>query len=413
MIFRKLCDIFRMGRESMNKNKKVFSFLDVTIIVAMCSLVMCFLGAALIYKHLGGVNFSLMGEDKGLQELIGAYNTLIDNYYDEVNTTDLIKGAIDGMYQVVGDPYTTYLDQNSTDSLNSSLNGKIEGIGVLIGQNEEDGKLVIMQVFEDGPAEKAGMQVGDILTHVNGKETKGKSSTDVSKEIKANKTAKLTVDRNGQAVELEVTIGTALVPAVYSHTFLENGKRVGYLQLTVFSDTADVQFSKHLKKLEEAGIDSLIIDLRDNTGGYLEIAKTIAELFIEKGKTIYSLERKDSTQVTKDETSEKRTYDIDILINKRSASASEILAGALKYSYGAKLVGTTSFGKGKVQEKSNLSSGTSIKVTTARWLVPNGECIDGVGLTPDIEVELDTENRNPEDLTSDNQIMSAVKDLAE
>lgn len=397
----------------MKKNKKIFSFKDVTAIVIMCSLIMCFLGSALIYKHLGGVNFSLMGEDRNLQELIGAYNNLIDNYYDEVDANALIKGAINGMYQVVGDPYTTYLDENSTYSLDKSLAGKMEGIGVTISQKEGEDVITIVDVQEDSPAYKAGILAGDILTHVNGEEVKGKSANDVSVAIRKDKTAKLTVNRNGTSLDFEVKIGTILVPAVSSYTFEDSGKRVGYLKLDVFSDTADIQFTDHLGKLEAQGIDALIIDLRGNSGGYLEVAKNIAEIFLEKGKVIYSLEKKDSKEVDRDDTNEKRTYPIDVLINKSSASASEILAGALKYSYGAKLVGETSYGKGKVQEKSTLSSGTSLKLTTAKWLTPNGDCIDGVGLKPDIEIELDKENYKLDNLYSDNQLMKALRDLVE
>ena len=132
MIFYTIYDIFNTGREAMKNDKKIFSFREVILIVIVCSFVMCFLGATLIYKHLGGVNFALLGEDKDLKEFISAYNNLVENYYDNINTKDIIDGAIKGMYGVAGDPYTTYLDTNSSSSLDDSLKGSYEGIGAQI-----------------------------------------------------------------------------------------------------------------------------------------------------------------------------------------------------------------------------------------------------------------------------------------
>lgn len=395
----------------MKKNKKMFSFLEVSILVIATSFVMSFLGASLIYKHLGGVNFTLLSEDQGLKELIGAYNNLLDNYYDNLDKKALINGAISGMYAVVGDPYTTYLDENSTNSLEDSLNGKYKGVGVKIGM--QDDKLIIFEVFDNSPAMKAGIQVGDVVVKLNDEETSGMNTTDLSDKIKNLKEFKLTIDRNGVLSEVNLSTEDLYVPVVTSQVIEQNGKRIGYLTLSIFNDTADVQVANHLNKLEQSGIDSLIFDLRNNSGGYLQIAQNIAEMFIEKGKIIYSLESKDSKENAEDQTNEKRDYKIDVLINKSSASASEILAAALKYSQGAKLVGNTSYGKGKVQERSNLSNGTEIKYTTAKWLTPNGDCIDGKGLEPDISIDLDYETFNQENIFTDTQIMRAITDLSE
>ncbi len=411
MIFFPYYDILIVGCKSMKRNKKVFSFLDVSIIVGITAGIMCFLGAIIIYKHLGGVNFAMLGEDANLKEFIGAYNNLIDNYYDTLDSKKLIDGAIGGMYEVVGDPYTTYLDSNSSNSLDSSLNGRYEGIGVGIRANEE-GHIVIREVYDDSPASKAGLQPGDIITLVDDEDPKGDASL-VTKKLQEKKSAKFTILRDGQTFEVTLKSSTLLTPVVTSHIFDQNEKRVGYLRLTVFSDTADIQFSNALNKLERQGIDSLVIDLRDNSGGYLQVAKNIAEMFIEKGKIIYSLEGKDIHETTKDETSEKRNYPVSVLINRHSASASEILAAALKYSYGAKLTGLKSYGKGKVQERASLSGGTTVKYTTAEWLTPNGDCIDGIGLTPDLEIEFLAEGFDQDDLYTDYQIMQTVKDLAE
>lgn len=396
----------------MKRNKKVFSFLDVSVIVVLTAAVMCFLGATVIYKHLGGVNFALLGEDANLKEFIAAYNNLLDNYYDSLDTKSLIDGAIGGMYGVVGDPYTTYLDSSSSSSLDSSLSGEYEGVGIGI-RSDDAGNIAIIEVYDDSPAAKAGLLPGDIIYAVDGEELQGKEATIVTDRLQQNKSAKFTILRNGGTFDVILRTSTLFVPVVKSHVFEENGKRVGYLRLSIFNETADIQFSNALSKLESSGIDSLVIDLRDNSGGYLQVAKNIAEAFIEKGKVIYSLEGKNIHEVTKDETNEKRSYPVSVLINHNSASASEILAAALKYSYGAKLTGLKSYGKGKVQERAKITGGTTVKYTTAKWLTPNGDCIDEVGLQPDLEIEFVSDGFDQTNIYTDYQVMETVKNLVE
>ena len=295
--------------------------------------------------------------------------------------------------------------------MDSSLNGKYDGVGIGIKLNDNS-QVEIIEVYDDSPASKAGVRVGDIVTKIDGEDLTGKDATIVTETLKKNKSAKFTIQRGLESFEVNLKVTTLYVPAITSHIFYENGKRVGYLKLDVFSDTADIQFSNALSKIESSGIDSLVIDLRDNSGGYLSVAKNIAEQFLEKGKVIYSLEGKDTHEVTKDATNEKRTYPVSVIINKNSASASEILAAALKYSYGAKVTGTTSYGKGKVQERASLSSGTTVKYTTAKWLTPSGYCIDEIGIIPDLEIEFIAEGYDKENLYTDIQIMTTVKDIA-
>ncbi len=398
----------------MKKKNRIFSFLDVSIIVVVTSLIMCFLGCVLVYKHLGGINYSLLASDEKLGEFISVYNDLVDNYYDTLDKDQLIDGAISGMYSKIDDPYTSYLDTDSTNSLNETLAGEYEGIGITIYKND-DGNTLIDEVFEGSPAERSGLLAGDILLSVNGQEVTNMEAENVTNLIKTGSDQKvsLTVNRGGTTLSFDTQIEKLYVPAVKSQILQKNGHNVGYIRLTVFNDTADIQFTNALNKLENNGIESLIIDLRDNTGGYLEVAKNIAEIFIEKGKTIYSLQNKDETVNYLDETSEKRDYNIIVVINKASASASEILASALKYSANARLLGITSYGKGKVQEKVDLSDGTIVKYTSAKWLTPNGDCIDGIGLTPDIPVEFNADTYNKDDISTDLQVMDALNNLVD
>lgn len=396
------------------KKEKLFSFLDVIVIVVATSCIMYFLGGVLVYRHLGGINYNLLTKDDKLREFISAYNDLVNNYYDSLDKSTLIDGAINGMYSKVSDPYTNYLDQNATTYLNDSLSGKYQGIGVRIEMTKDNTSRII-EVFDDSPAKKSGLEVGDVIKSVNGVDVTNKSNNDIVDLIKKSENGKVNigVDRNGVSYKFDMLISSLMTPVVDSKVLDKNNHKVGYISLSVFNDTADTQFDSALTKLEKSNIESLIIDLRDNTGGYLEVANNIAEMFIEKDRIIYSLENKSSKTDYRDKTSEKRNYKVWILINKNSASASEILAAALKYSYGAILVGEQSYGKGKVQERASLANGNTVKYTTAKWLTPNGDCIDGVGLVPDNPVAFVIENYSRGDLYTDSQVSYILNNLVD
>ena len=199
----------------------------------------------------------------------------------------------------------------------------------------------------------------------------------------------LTLDRDNSKINLDVNVGSVNKPAILYETGNKDNKIYGYIYISSFSTTVKDQVKKALSKIEKENIQGLIIDLRSNGGGYLTAASDISSMFIEKGKTLYSLEGKDSIQTTKDETDEKREYNIVVLVNEATASASEVMTAALKDSYpNTKIVGVKTYGKGKVQQVKNLTDGTMVKYTTARWLRPNGECIDNIGIVPDYVVDL-------------------------
>ena len=227
-------------------------------------------------------------------------------------------------------------------------------------------------------------KIGDIIVKVNNKSVTESSAEEVSNIIKGGEkeNIKISVLRGGITLDKEVGRKKVSIPSVESK-IIDN---VGYIYISTFSNTTYSQFKEALETLEKEDIKNLIIDVRGNGGGYLNSAVDIAELFIEKGKNIYGLESKGSKTFYQDETNEKRNYKINILMNGSSASASEILASALKESYNATLIGTKSYGKGTVQETQKLETGGMIKITTAYWLTPNGNKINGKGLNPDIEI---------------------------
>ena len=386
-----------------------------TLIMVLLTGIVCTIASGTIVNHKystkNGTSYNTLLKDENIQEFLDVYATLNDSYYQTVDKKTAIEGAIAGLMSGAGDSYTSYLDKEDADILNNSLNGKYEGIGIAINGKETG---LIEKVYSNSPAKEAGLQPKDRITAINGESIEGKSSSEIAKLIKEspNKKASLTILRNEETFVVEVSIKTLASPVV-DYTVLEgNNKKVGYLAISSFSDTLTSQLEAALNELEQAGIESLILDLRNNGGGLLTAAKDTASLFLEKGKAIYGLEGNDKTGKTKfyyDETSTSKNYPIVVLVNGGTASASEILTAALKDSYGATTVGTTTYGKGKVQQTKKLSDGSLVKYTTSRWLTPNNECIDEYGISPDYGIEIEYQYDNDKNIVgyTDTQLAKA------
>lgn len=386
--------------------KTKFELWEVIAITLFSSLVMSFCTGYLVYRSSCGKVTSVNG-DEYLAELYKAYDEIKSNYYSSVDLGSLVDAGIKGMFSYLGDPYTTYLDKDQTDNLTDSLKGTQHGIGVLINLSDEEKKIIISKVYDNTPAKEAGLVSGDEIVKVNDKlVSESENLKDITALIKSSDEVRLVIQRDG--VDKEYTLKTAdfYNPSV-EENIIEgaNGDKIGYLQISKFNETAYEQFNQKLNKIEATGINSLIIDLRGNTGGFLSAATKISELFLKKGEVIYSLNEQSGTKVTYDETEESRNYKVFVLVNESSASASEILAAALQDSYGAILVGTTTYGKGKVQKTNKMSDGTMYKYTRAKWLTPKGECIDGVGLKPDIEIS------NGNELLKDLVLEKAIEEI--
>lgn len=376
--------ITNMPKEKKIKNKKdkiaTFNLIEVIVIIIMTSLVVSVSTGIIVYKNYYKIDKTSSNKDY-LKELEYAYNNILNSYVEKVDEKELTNAAIKGMYNYLGDPYTSYLDKDSTDNLMDRLKGEYNGIGVEITTNESG--TVVMTVFENSPAEEAGIMVGDIITKVKGVDVNGKTTSEVSNMIKStNGNVEIEVNRGGITKTLTLKVSTVSIKSVVKNKY----DKTGYLRIETFSNTTYKQFKESLETLEKDGIENLIVDVRNNGGGFLNSAVEIAELFVEKGKPIYGLQTKDKKEMYKDTTKEKRDYKVIVLINGGSASASEVLAAALKESYGATLLGTKSYGKGTVQDTSELESGGMIKYTTAYWLTPKGVTINEKGLAPDIEV---------------------------
>ncbi len=362
--------------------KDSFSLLEVIVIVVITAIIVSISTGVIVYKNID-VKEDYEDNSGFFSEFEDAFKKLLKNPTRDIDDKELINAAIEGMYNYTGDPYTSYLDSKDASDLDERLDGEYDGIGVEITSCDEG--TLIVTVFDDSPASEAGLEPGDILVMVDNKDITNSDTEEVAQMIKNSNKDQIEVRvlRAGITIHATLKIKHIYIPSVKR----ENFDGVGYVRITTFSNTTYEQMKKAIDELEASGIKSLIIDVRDNGGGYLDTAVNIAEMFLEKGKNIYGLETKDGTVTYyEDETKASKNYKVEVLINGGSASASEILAATLKESYGATLIGTKSYGKGTVQEKQNLSSGGMIKYTTAYWLTPNGNKIDGVGINPDIEV---------------------------
>ena len=368
----------------MKKVFQGFSLKKVSIIIVITAIVTSLTTGIIIYNKnkvvLGGADWI---KDEALQEFLKIYNSLDEDYYEDINKTEMVDAAISAMVDYLGEEYSIYLNRNETDNLSDQLSGKFTGIGVSIGVGN-----TIVKVYEDTPASRAGIEANDVIININGTDTEGKTTAEVANMIDKTKENTIIVNRNGEELNFQVTPESINEPLTTT-TYQRNDQNIGYIYVEAFTNTVGEEFKKSLEELESLNINSLIIDLRGNTGGYLKGATDIASMFVEKGKVLYMLENKDSKESYYDETNERRNLPVIVLIDGGSASASEVLAGALKDSYGATLVGKLSYGKGKVQQTNKLEDGSMVKYTIARWLRPNGECIDEIGIQPDYEVELE------------------------
>ena len=346
---------------------------------------------------------------KGFDSLYETYDTIMSEYYKDVDSDKLIEGAINGMLESLDDEHTMYFDKKSKEEFDSELSGNYYGIGAQI-QLTSDETIKITKVFDDSPAKKAGLKEEDVFVSVDGTSVKGKNATEVANMLKSDsvKISTIVVKRNDKELTFKVTKENITLFSVSSEMLDNNGKNVGYLSVSIFGQKTYSQFKDALTKLEKQDMDSLIIDLRGNTGGYLSTVTNMLEEFIDKGNVIYQIQSSSGVKQYKTVKASEKKYKIVVLIDGGSASASEIMSAAMKEVYGATLVGQTTYGKGTVQTTKNLSNGSMIKYTIEKWLTPSGKNIDKEGIKPDYEVELGDSYKDNPTKENDAQLQKAL-----
>lgn len=320
------------------------------------------------------------------QKFYDAYDEMRNNYFEDIDDKVVLDGAINGMIDALGDPYSDYLNEEEARQLNESISSSFEGIGAEI--QEQNGYITIVSPIKNSPAEKAGLLPKDKVTEVDGTDIQGMSSSEAVMLIRGEKgsTVTLTIVRNGVDDPMTVELVRDVIPIETVYAELDD-EGIGHIRITSFSIGTYEEMLQAIDDMEEKGLKGLVIDVRQNPGGTLDSAIDISDFFVEKGKNLMQYEgKKGKTQIFAASDGSKAQVPATVLIDDGSASASEILAGALSESSNIPLIGLTTFGKGTVQTPKDLSDGSNLKLTTAKWLTPDGNWIHEKGIKPDYEV---------------------------
>lgn len=401
------------NKKEKDQVKTGFGLLETIVIVIVVVFLGIFIGVFMTYSHLSGdFNNKQLMINEDLNQLSNVYELILDKYYKEIDKDKIIKAAIAGMLSALDDPYSIYFNDAEKTSFNERMEGEYHGIGVELF-DKIDGDIIIFNVFPNTPAEKAGLKAGDIIMKVDNKDTVKMTSADIAEYIKYNSgdIVKITVNRGGENLTFKVSKDKIILESIASDFFVKNNKKVGYINISLFANNTYDQFRDKLLELEEEKIDALIIDVRNNSGGYLDSIVNIVSMFLPKDTIIYQIESNKTITKYYDLTEEARTYPISILINKQSASAAEILAAVFKEMYESEVIGVKSYGKGTVQETKDLEDGGMIKFTTQKWLTPKGNSIDRVGIEPTIVVTIDNKYFDDPTPENDNQLQKAIEVL--
>lgn len=325
-----------------------------------------------------------------ISTILSNFAEVIDeNYIGDINKEDLVDSTIKGFVSGIGDEYSEYMTAEEWEDYQSSALGNYCGVGIYMTTNDA-GNIVVVSTIKGTPAEEAGVKAEDIITAIDGVSTADMTVTDASNAVKGEEgtDVTITVYRDGEYIDFTLTRSSIKVYHVESE-MLDND--IGYISLLTFDEGCSEEFETKMDELVNQGAKKVILDLRNNTGGLVDEALNIVDLFVDKGATtLIEVDSKGNETVTKSETDKKYDVEMVILINEYTASSSEIVTGALVDNGVAKTVGTLTYGKGVIQNVYQLSDGSVLKLTTAEYYTPNKNKINKVGITPDYEVELDT-----------------------
>ncbi|MFE5430979.1 S41 family peptidase [Peribacillus simplex] len=382
-----------MEEENQKQPKEAGKFIKIkkfTFIMGIFLVIFLTAGITTIALTFGDEKVESLAPDKHseFEKLYSTYDTIKDNYYEEIDQDKLVDGAINGMIKSLDDPYSAYMDKKEASSFHESISSSFEGIGAEI--QEQDGKIMVVSPIKGSPAEKSGVKPNDIILSVDGKSVEGLSSSEAVLKIRGEKGTKvdLSISRAGESEPIELTIKRDTIPieTVYAE-MLDDG--VAKIQVTSFSEHTVQELKTALEEMSKKDMKGLVLDLRGNPGGLLDQAIEMASLFIPNGKVVLQVEdRSGKKEVYKSENDGELKIPVVVLIDDGSASASEIVAAAVSESADIPLIGVKSFGKGTVQTAQDFKDGSNFKYTAAKWLTPEGNWIHKKGIKPDINVKL-------------------------
>lgn len=400
--------------ESRNAQRIYKMIMLIIIVIITTSLITAFATYQYLRNNILAIKKGDNTSLEGLEYTLSQFRAELENkYIGEINDEELIDGALKGYVNALGDPYTTYYTKEEMKEIMEETNGNFVGIGVYMTENIKDNVIMIIKPIENSPAEKAGILPGDIITKVNDVEYTGDKLEEASNKIRGEEgtKVKLEIYRNGETKEFEITRKKVVISHITTKVLEDN---IGYIAISDFDGNCANEFKTKYKELEKKGITKLIIDIRNNGGGIVDESLEIANTMVEKGSTLLiTKDKKNNEDITKATENPIINMPVVVLTNEYSASASEILAGALKDNNKATLVGTKTYGKGIIQELNKLSDGSGLKVTVSEYYTPNHTAINKIGITPDVEVELSAEAKKQLNLEDkdDNQLQKAIEIL--
>lgn len=378
-------------KEIRNNEKLMF------VIGLMCGMLVFFIGVMILCIVMGIHPASLGRSGKGLTdratlEKITSIRESIDQsfYRTDVEDDTLREGLYRGLVDALDDPYSVYYTEDEMDEIMESIEGVYEGIGAYLMLAVDADYPVITGTIAGSPAEEAGLLENDVLAEVEGESTKGWDLSTVVSRVRGEEgtVVDLTILRNGNRIPVSIKRGKIESPTVETE---EPVNGIGYLRITEFDDVTPDQFTEGLAELKAKGMEGLLLDLRSNTGGNLDAVCEIADELLPEGVIVYTLDRDGNREDYTSDGDRYEEFPIVVLTNGYTASASEILAGAIRDHGQGKLVGTTTYGKGVVQRIYQLTDGSALKLTVESYFTPSGFDLNGVGLSPDVEIEFDDE----------------------
>lgn len=386
-------------------------FLAGALLCLVFFIVFCYVvqpGAITIWKS-GGLSPGEASQVVSKIDLL--LHSIEDNYLEEVDTDTLLDGAYHGLVSAMGDQYSRYYTEEEYEQYQQSSSGQYVGIGVTV-KKAEGGGAEITEVAEGGPAEEAGIIDGDILIRADDTDLTSMELTDIVEVIQGPEGSEVAITyRRGEQENTTAVVRATIDEQTVSGEMLESG--IGYIRIEGFEGVTTEQFKTALQSLQEQGLEGLIVDLRDNPGGRVDVVQEVTNELVPAGIITYTEDKYGNRQVY--DATEEPFLDLPlvVLVNENSASAAEIMAGAIQDREVGILVGTTTFGKGIVQKTMPFTDGTAVKVTMAKYYTPNGNYIHGIGITPDIVIEL-PDGKSLADLTSrdeDLQLQAALEAL--
>ena len=395
-----------------NRRENIFKVIMLVILVAIVTFVLTSIFIYNYFRSDSGAKYIIVeGTDtSNINKTLSGIKKIIDSkYIGDINENDLISGAIKGYVAGLKDPYTEYYTPDEMKEIESEVMGNFVGIGIYMTVNAEDNTIVVISPIKDTPAEKAGILPGDIISKVDDVSYTGEQLTLAANKIKGEEgsSVKIEIIRNGETLNFEIKRESIKINHVKSEV-LENN--IGYISFYTFDEGSSDEFKTNLQDLKEKGIRSLIIDIRNNGGGIVDEALKIADYILDKGSVSLITVDKDQSEEISYSKNDPIIKDISIIVltNEGTASASEILAGALKDNGKAKVVGTNTYGKGVIQQLMTLLDGSGLKITTNEYFTPNRNKINEIGIKPDEIVE-NQDNEAIQDKSKDLQLHKAIE----